>query len=118
MPAGIGQTRIRDIHCDIGSGALTIDRNLVKRIREASNLLEIASEYTDLEEVGPIFLGFCPFQTCSSPSFLVDPFLKTYFCYGCGKQGDVISLVRILDGTDLLVTLKKLALKTGLVWTD
>jgi len=40
----------------------------------------------------------CPFHDDRTPSFKVYPDYKRYRCFGCGKSGDVISLIQELKG--------------------
>jgi DNA primase len=35
-------------------------------------------------------IGLCPLHCDRKPSFLVDPSKSLYYCYGCGRGGDVI----------------------------
>jgi DNA primase len=36
------------------------------------------------------WMGLCPLHTDNKPSFLVDPNKGLFYCYGCGRGGDVI----------------------------
>ena len=36
------------------------------------------------------FMGLCPLHEDHRPSFLVDPQKNLFYCYGCGRGGDVI----------------------------
>jgi DNA primase len=40
-------------------------------------------------------LGLCPLHLDHQPSFLVDPNKNLFYCYGCGRGGDVIRLVEL-----------------------
>jgi DNA primase len=35
-------------------------------------------------------MGLCPLHSDHKPSFLVDPGKSLFYCYGCGRGGDVI----------------------------
>jgi len=35
-------------------------------------------------------MGLCPLHCDRKPSFLVDPSKSLFYCYGCGRGGDVI----------------------------
>src|SRR5258707_4358966 len=36
------------------------------------------------------WMGLCPLHCDRKPSFLVDPSKSLFYCYGCGRGGDVI----------------------------
>ena len=40
-------------------------------------------------------MGLCPLHTDHEPSFLVDPHKSLFYCYGCGRGGDVIRFAEI-----------------------
>jgi DNA primase len=57
---------------------------------------------------GGRLMGLCPLHPDHRPSFLVDPSKNLFYCYGCGRGGDVIRLaelyhsVRFVDAMALL----------------
>jgi len=40
-------------------------------------------------------MGLCPLHEDHQPSFLVDPHKSLFYCYGCGRGGDVIRFVEL-----------------------
>ena len=40
-------------------------------------------------------LGLCPLHPDHAPSFLVDPVKNLFYCYGCGRGGDLIRFVEL-----------------------
>jgi DNA primase len=62
----------------------------VDRVKDAADIVEIVSAYTDLRRAGERFTGLCPFHEERTPSFSVDAREKLYHCFGCGVGGDVI----------------------------
>ena len=41
------------------------------------------------------WMGLCPLHSDHKPSFLVDPTKSLFYCYGCGRGGDVIRFVEL-----------------------
>jgi DNA primase len=41
-------------------------------------------------------MGLCPLHSDHHPSFLVDPSQNLFYCYGCGRGGDVIRLAELV----------------------
>jgi DNA primase len=41
------------------------------------------------------FMGLCPLHLDHQPSFLVDPVKNLFYCYGCGRGGDLIRFVEL-----------------------
>ena len=40
-------------------------------------------------------MGLCPLHSDHKPSFLVDPGKNLFYCYGCGRGGDVIRFAEL-----------------------
>ena len=58
----------------------------------------------------------CPFpdHDDSSPSFGVNTESNLYNCFGCGKTGNIINLVRQVEGLNFVEAIQKLSLFAGL----
>jgi DNA primase len=41
------------------------------------------------------WMGLCPLHADHKPSFLVDPHKNLFYCYGCGRGGDVIRFAEL-----------------------
>ena len=41
------------------------------------------------------WMGLCPLHGDHKPSFLVDPNRDLFYCYGCGRGGDVIRFAEL-----------------------
>mgnify|MGYP001820492076 FL=1 len=81
----------------------------VKLVRERSDLVAIASQYTQLKRVGRRMTGLCPFHSEKSGSFSVNAEEGLYKCFGCGVGGVVISFVREMDHLDFVGAVEWLA---------
>ena len=76
----------------------------------AADMVEVVSARTPLRRAsGSRFTGRCPFHEEKTPSFSVNPVEKLYYCFGCGKGGDVISFVRETEGLDFVGAVEWLA---------
>ncbi len=83
----------------------------IDQIRQAANIIEIASQYTNLRKRGRKHLGLCPFHTEKDPSFTVDEDKQLYHCFGCGAGGDVFTLVMEKENLSFPEALRYLAEK-------
>ena len=76
----------------------------------AADMVEVVSGRTPLRRAsGSRFTGRCPFHEEKTPSFSVNPVEKLYYCFGCGKGGDVISFVRETENLDFVGAVEWLA---------
>lgn len=51
-----------------------------------------------LQKSGTDFIGLCPFHKEKKPSFHIYTKTNSFYCFGCGKGGNVINFIRILHG--------------------
>jgi DNA primase len=73
-------------------------------------MVEVVSNRTPLRRAsGSRYTGRCPFHEEKTPSFSVNPVEKLYYCFGCGKGGDVISFVRETENLDFVGAVEWLA---------
>jgi DNA primase len=84
---------------------------IIDQVRQASSIVEIASQYTSLKRRGRKWVGLCPFHSEKTPSFTVDDEKQLYHCFGCGAGGDIYSLVMERENLTFPESLKHLAEK-------
>jgi hypothetical protein len=70
----------------------------VDELKQQIPLLEYLQAH-DWQPARPLsrgrWLGLCPLHSDHKPSFLVDPGKSLFYCYGCGRGGDVIRFVEL-----------------------
>ena len=82
----------------------------VRDVVAAADMVEVVAGRTQLRRAsGSRFTGRCPFHEEKTPSFSVNPVEKLYYCFGCGKGGDIISFVRETENLDFVGAVEWLA---------
>ena len=79
----------------------------------AADMVEVVSARTPLKRQGSRWMGRCPFHEEHTPSFSVNPTEKLYYCFGCGKGGDLIAFVQEAEGLDFVHAVEALADRYG-----
>jgi DNA primase len=82
-------------------------------IRQRLNIADIVGRYVALKPRGRTMVGLCPFHKEKTPSFQVNPDMGVYYCFGCGKGGDLFSFVQDMDGGSFRDALEALAGEAG-----
>ena len=85
----------------------------IERVKDAADIVEIVSAYTELRRSGQRFQGLCPFHDERTPSFSVNAGEKVYHCFGCGVGGDVITFVEEKEGLPFSEAVEALADRYG-----
>src|SRR5215218_10485880 len=94
---------------------MRISQLSIEEVREAANIVEVASEFTALRRQGARFAGLCPYPDHSekTPSFSVTPDRGFYYCFGCQRGGDAIKLVSELKSFSFADAVSYLADRSG-----
>ncbi len=82
-------------------------------VKERIDIVDLLGGYLKLEKAGQNYKARCPFHNEKTASFHISPARQTYYCFGCGKKGDVFTFVEEMEGTDFRGALKILADKAG-----
>ncbi|MCB1007754.1 MAG: DNA primase [Acidobacteria bacterium] len=93
--------------------SLQLTREFVQAVRDAVDIVDIASGYTKLQRAGRKWKGLCPLHKEKTPSFHVDGELGFFKCFGCGEGGDGIKLHMLLSGDDFAAAMETLARRYG-----
>jgi DNA primase len=103
------------VHGDKRGEGLRISDRSIEQVREAANIVEVASEFTALRRQGTRFVGLCPYPEHSekTPSFSVSPNQGFYYCFGCQRGGDAIKLVSELKSFSFVDAVSYLAERSG-----
>ena len=91
-----------------------INEEVIERIHESANLVDVISEYLPLKKSGSNFVGLCPFHNEKTPSFTVSETKQFYHCFGCGEGGDIISFIMKMENMSFLEASEYLANKLGI----
>lgn len=97
--------------------AQRIPEETVDYIREETNILDIVSQYVDLQKRGQNYFGFCPFHDERTPSFSVSENKQIFHCFSCGRGGNAYRFLMDLEGYSFPEAVKKVA-ELGNVSTD
>ena len=70
-----------------------IDRATVDKIMEATNIVDVVSEFVNLRKAGVNYKGLCPFHDDKTPSFMVSPARQICKCFACGEGGNAVNFL-------------------------
>lgn len=83
-------------------------------LKERSDISDIVSGYVNLKRRGRNLVGLCPFHSEKTPSFNLYPENGSFYCFGCGAGGDVITFVMKIENLDYIEAVKFLAQRAGM----
>lgn len=106
----------------VGGGRYTplvaYPREDIERIRDRTDLAELAAEVTKVKKSGRSVMAVCPFHQEKTPSLSIDPARGLFHCFGCGKSGDIFGWVQESQSVDFREAVELLARRAGITLTE
>ena len=93
---------------------MQISEEVIERIKEQNDIVDIISENVRLKKSGRNYMGLCPFHNDKSPSFSVSQEKQIYKCFSCGEAGNVLTFVMKYKKLTFLEAAKYLADKANI----
>src|SRR6266849_7109731 len=84
------------------------------QVKQQADIVRVVGEYVRLKKTGKDFSGLCPFHQEKTPSFTVSPIKQIFYCFGCGKGGDVYNFVMDMEKCEFPEAVKVVAEKCGI----
>ena len=88
--------------------------DFLSELKSRSPIDETVSRYVNLKRRGKNLIGLCPFHGEKTPSFTLYPENGSFYCFGCGKGGDVITFTMAIENLDYMEAVKLLADRAGM----
>ncbi len=85
-----------------------------RELQNANPIDSVISSYVQLKKRGRTLVCNCPFHSEKTPSFTVFPDTQSFYCFGCGAGGDVITFIMKAENLDFLEAVRLLAERSGL----
>lgn len=70
----------------------------VDDIRQNTDIVDITSQYLQLRKSGQNHFAHCPFHEDKTPSFSVNESKQIFYCFSCGRGGNVFNFLREIEG--------------------
>ena len=93
---------------------MRLSDSFLEELRSRVDIESVISPYVNLRRRGKNLVGLCPFHNEKTPSFTVYPENDSFYCFGCGVGGDVITFVRRIENLDYLEAVRMLADRAGM----
>ncbi|MEA4911227.1 MAG: DNA primase [Oscillospiraceae bacterium] len=97
---------------------MALSPDFLMELHERSDIVEVIDAYVTLRRRGRLYTGLCPFHNEKTPSFTVYPDTQSYYCFGCGAGGDVITFIKQKENLEYIEAVKLLAARAGLAMPE
>lgn len=93
---------------------MAIPEEVINEIKYRNGIENVISQYSVLKRKGKNLVGLCPFHSEKTPSFTVYPENGSFYCFGCGVGGDVITFTGLIENLDYIESIKLLAERSNI----
>ncbi len=88
--------------------------SFIEEVKFRNDITDVVSSYVTLKRRGRNFVGICPFHSEKTASFNVYPENGSFYCFGCGVGGDVITFIEKIENLDYIESLKFLSARASI----
>lgn len=92
---------------------MPIPESVISEIKYRNDIESVIAPYVNLKRRGKNLVGLCPFHNEKTPSFTVYPESGSFYCFGCGKGGDIFTFTSLAENLDYIEAVKLLAERSG-----
>ena len=93
---------------------MAFSKPFLEEVKRRNRITDVISRFVPLKRAGSNMVGCCPFHSEKTPSFTVFSGTESYYCFGCGAGGDVITFVMQSEGLEYRDAVEQLAKMAGI----
>ena len=93
---------------------MAIDSSFINELKFRCPIEEVIGSYITLKRAGNRYTACCPFHNEKTPSFTVFTDTSSFYCFGCGSGGDIITFIMKHENLDYIEAVRLLAQRAGL----
>lgn len=87
----------------------------ISELKMRNDIESVIAPYVTLKKKGSNLVGLCPFHNEKTGSFTVWPNNGSFYCFGCGAGGDVITFLMQAEHLDYMEAVQLLAERSGMM---
>lgn len=72
----------------------------IKDLVASASLEDYIGKFVELKPQNHELFGLCPFHKENTPSFSVTPNNKKWYCFGCGRGGDIVDFIKLYHNVE------------------
>ncbi len=97
---------------------MALPDGFLRDLRDNNDIVSVMQGYVELKRAGSTYSCRCPFHSERTPSFHVYPDTQSYYCFGCGAGGDVVTFIKSIENLDYMEAVRFLAQRAGMAMPE
>ncbi|MBR2338833.1 MAG: DNA primase [Clostridia bacterium] len=95
-----------------------LPESFLQELLAKNDIESVVSSYVAMKRRGRNLVGLCPFHGEKTPSFNLYPETSSFYCFGCGAGGDVITFIKKIENLSYIDAVKFLADRVGMTMPE
>lgn len=97
---------------------MAIPNSFIMQLRQTADIEDVMSSYCSITRAGRNQKCLCPFHSEKTPSLVIYPDTQSFYCFGCGAGGDVITFIMKIENLDYPEAIRFLARRYNMTVPD
>lgn len=97
---------------------MPLSDDFLYRLKAANKIEDVMAAYVTLQRSGRYLKCSCPFHSEKTPSCVIYPDSESFYCFGCGAGGDVITFVMRISNLSYIEAVRLLAERSGIAMPE
>lgn len=93
---------------------MALPESFIQELLSKNDIESVVSSYVSMKRRGRNLVGLCPFHGEKTASFNLYPETSSFYCFGCGAGGDVITFIKRIENLDYMDAIRFLADRAGM----
>ncbi len=93
---------------------MPLPEEFIYQLKAANPIDTAVGRYINIIRRGGDYVALCPFHSEKTPSFHIYTGTQSFYCFGCGAGGDVITFTKRIENLEYIEAVKLLAQRGGL----
>lgn len=93
---------------------MALSEQFLDSLKSANDIVSVMSSYVSTKRAGRDNVCLCPFHSEKTPSCHIYSDTQSFYCFGCGAGGDVITFIRLIENLDYMESVRFLAQRSGI----
>lgn len=93
---------------------MALPENFLYQLKQNNSIESVISSYLKITRRGRNNICLCPFHSEKTPSFTIFSNTQSFYCFGCGAGGDVITFIMKMENLEYFEAVNFLAERCGM----
>lgn len=97
---------------------MALSEDFIYQLRLGNPIEDVFSSYVSIRKHGSTSKCLCPFHSEKTPSCTIYSDTQSFYCFGCGAGGDVISFIKRIENLSYIEAVRFLAERSGIAMPE